>query len=280
MFLIKRKEVLSPTIIRMVIEAPLIAKKAKAGQFVILRTDEKGERIPFTIANYDENEGTVEIIFQVVGASTLVLSKKEEGDYLSTFVGPLGNATELDGYKNVAVIGGGAGAAIALPEAIELHKRRVKVTSIIGFRNKDLVILEKDFKECSDVFIGVSDDGSWNEKGFVTDALKRQIEEGAGFDLVIAIGPVLMMKAVAELTRNYHIKTICSLNPLMIDGTGMCGCCRVSVGGKMKFACIDGPDFDAHEVDFDSLNLRNTTYRLWERHKYGETCNLFKKEVN
>ena len=279
MFKIITKDVLNPTVTRMNIYAPLIAKKAKAGQFIILRVNEDGERIPLTVAGTDVKNGTVEIIYQVVGATTEALNHKEAGEYLADFVGPLGKPTELVGYQNVAVIGGGAGCAIALPEAKALHKLGAKVTSIVGFRNKELVILEKEFSECSDKFIKMSDDGSWGNKGLVTNALENLINDGEKFDCVIAIGPLIMMKFVCELTKKYNIKTICSMNPIMIDGTGMCGCCRVIVGGKMKFACVDGPDFDGHEIDFDSAMLRNAMYRPWEKHKYEETCNLFKKEV-
>ncbi len=279
MFKILSKDALNPTVTRMNIEAPLIAKKAKAGQFIILRVDENGERIPLTVAGTDETNGTVEIIFQVVGATTEELNHKNAGDYLADFVGPLGKPTELEGYKNVAVIGGGAGCAIALPEARALHKLGARVTSIVGFRNRDLVILEKEFLECSNQFVRMSDDGSWGEHGLVTNALEKLILFGEKFDCVIAIGPLIMMKFVCELTKKYNIKTICSMNPIMIDGTGMCGCCRVMVDGKMKFACVDGPDFDGHQIDFDSSMLRNTMYRPWEKHKYEETCNLFKKEV-
>lgn len=279
MFKILLKEALNPTVTRMLIDAPLIAKKAKAGQFIILRVDENGERIPLTVAGTDPEKGTVEIIYQVVGATTEELNHKEAGEYLADFVGPLGRPTELEGYKNVAVIGGGAGCAIALPEARALHKLGARVTSIVGFRNKDLVILEKEFLDCSDNYVRMSDDGSWGTKGLVTNALEKLINDGEKFDCVIAIGPLIMMKFVAQLTKKYNIKTICSMNPIMIDGTGMCGCCRVMVGGKMKFACVDGPDFDGHEIDYDSAMLRNAMYRPWERHKYEETCNLFKQEV-
>lgn len=279
MFKILLKEALNPTVTRMLIDAPLIAKKAKAGQFIILRVNENGERIPLTVAGTDPEKGTVEIIYQVVGATTEELNHKEAGEYLADFVGPLGRPTELEGYKNVAVIGGGAGCAIALPEARALHKLGARVTSIVGFRNKDLVILEKEFLDCSDNYVRMSDDGSWGTKGLVTNALEKLINDGEKFDCVIAIGPLIMMKFVAQLTKKYNIKTICSMNPIMIDGTGMCGCCRVMVGGKMKFACVDGPDFDGHEIDYDSAMLRNAMYRPWERHKYEETCNLFKQEV-
>lgn len=279
MFKIVRKESLNPTVSRMWIEAPHIARKAKAGQFIILRVGEEGERIPLTVAGTDEQNGMVEIIYQVVGATTEELNHKEAGESLADFVGPLGRPTELAGYRNVCVIGGGAGCAIALPEAKALHRQGSRVTTIVGFRNKDLVILEKDFQECSDQFVRMSDDGTWGEKGLVTNALEKLVLGGEKFDCVIAIGPLAMMKFVCEVTRKYGIKTICSMNPIMIDGTGMCGCCRVMVGGKMKFACVDGPDFDGHEIDFDSAMMRNMMYRPWERKKHEETCNLFKKEA-
>lgn len=279
MFRIVSKEVLNPTVTRMAILAPFVSKKAKPGQFIILRTDENGERIPLTVAGTDPVKGTVSIIFQVVGATTEKLNHLQAGDSLADFVGPLGRPSELEGLKNVAVIGGGAGCAIALPLAEALHKQGTKVTSIVGFRCKDLVILEKDFETCSDKYIKMSDDGTWGTKGLVTAALEEEIKAGVKFDEVIAIGPVIMMKFVCLLTKKYNVKTVVSMNPIMIDGTGMCGCCRIVVGGKLKFACVDGPDFDGHEVDFDSAMLRNGQYRPWERHKYEETCNLFKKEV-
>ncbi|MFA6624384.1 MAG: sulfide/dihydroorotate dehydrogenase-like FAD/NAD-binding protein [Bacilli bacterium] len=279
MFKILSKEVLNPTVTRMAIEAPFVSKKAKPGQFIILRTDADGERIPLTVAGCDPVKGTVSIIFQVVGATTEKLNHMEEGDSLADFVGPLGRPSEIEGLKKVAVIGGGAGCAIALPLAEALHRQGTNVTSIVGFRNKDLVILEKDFEDCSDKFLKMSDDGSWGRQGLVTAALEEEINAGAGFDEVIAIGPVIMMKFVCLLTKKYNVKTVVSMNPIMIDGTGMCGGCRIVVGGKLKFACVDGPDFDGHEVDFDSAMLRNGQYRTFERHKYEDTCNLFKKEV-
>ncbi len=278
MYKIVSKECLNPTVTRMNIEAPLIAKKAKAGQFIILRVTDDGERIPLTVAGTDPEKGTVEIIFQVVGATTLELNHKNEGEYISTFVGPLGKPTEIEGYKKVCVIGGGAGCAIALPVAKALHNIGAKVTSIVGFRNKDLVILEDDFKACSDEYVPMSDDGTYGTKGLVTDALEKLIDSGEQFDCVFCIGPLIMMKFVCQLTAKYNLKTICSMNPIMIDGTGMCGCCRVLVDGQMKFACVDGPDFDGHKIDFDSAMMRNTMYREFERKKYDEECNLFKKE--
>ncbi len=281
MFKILKKDVLNPTIIRLVIEAPYVAKKAQPGQFIILRTYEDSERIPFTIAGEDPEKGTVTIIFQIVGAGTVELNRLNEGDYLADFVGPLGRPSELDGLKRVAIVGGGAGCAIAYPLAYALNKRGAEVTSVAGFRNKDLVILEKEFEEASKIFVKMSDDGSWGRQGFVTQGLEDEILRRQGtdeqFDEVIAIGPIVMMKNICILTKKYGIKTIVSMNPIMIDGTGMCGCCRVMVGGEMKFACVDGPDFDGWEVDFDSASERNTMYRSWERQKYEEECNLLKE---
>jgi ferredoxin--NADP+ reductase len=278
MYRIVRREALNPTVTRIVVEAPFVAKKAKPGQFIVLRVSENGERIPFTVAGTDPEKGTVTVIFQVVGASTEELNQIPEGGEIQDFVGPLGRPSELEGLKNVCVVGGGAGCAIALPLAEALHKQGTKVTSIVGFRNKDLVILEKEFEACSDKFIRMSDDGSWGEKGLVTQPLEEAIKAGAGFDEVIAIGPLIMMKFVVKTTKPYNIKTVVSMNPIMIDGTGMCGGCRIMVGGKMKFACVDGPDFDGFEVDFDSAMTRNAMYRPWERHKYEETCHLLEKK--
>ncbi len=277
MFKIVSKKKLNPTVTQMEIYAPDIAKKAKPGEFIILRVNENGERIPLTIAGENILEGTVKIIFQIVGATTMELNQKKEGEYIQDFVGPLGKASELDGLSKVCIIGGGAGSAIAMPLAVELHKMGATVHSIIGFRNKDLVILEDEFKECSDILKIMTDDGSYGEKGLVTEALEDLIKAGNAYDEVIAIGPIVMMKFVSLLTKKYNIKTVVSMNPIMIDGTGMCGGCRLSVGGEMKFACVDGPDFDGHLVDFDEANKRNCIYREWERHKYEETCNLFKK---
>lgn len=281
MFKILKKDVLNPTIIRLVIEAPYVAKKAQPGQFIILRTYEDSERIPFTIAGEDLEKGTVTIIFQIVGAGTVELSRLEEGDSLADFVGPLGRPSELEGLKRVAIVGGGAGCAIAYPLAYALEKRGAEVTSVAGFRNKDLVILEKEFEDASKVFVKMSDDGSWGRQGFVTQGLEDEIirrqATGEQFDEVIAIGPIVMMKNICILTKKYGIKTVVSMNPIMIDGTGMCGCCRVMVGGQMKFACVDGPDFDGWEVDFDSASERNTMYRSWEHKKYEEECNLLKE---
>ena len=256
----------------MKIKAPAVAAKAGPGQFIILRADETGERVPFTISEADPKEGSVSIIFQKVGKSTLKLADKKTGDYISDFVGPLGNASELDGYKSACVIGGGLGCAIALPQAKYLHDRGAQVDMIAGFRNKDIVILEPEMKAVCDSLTVMTDDGSNGNKGLVTDALKAKIAEGKKYDVVIAIGPPIMMKFVCLLTKEYGIKTIVSLNPIMIDGTGMCGGCRVTVGGERKFACVDGPDFDGHLVDFDELMKRNGSYRDLET----ESCNLYK----
>ena len=279
MYKIVKKQPLNPTVTRMEIEAPLIAKKAKPGQFIILRVDENGERIPLTVAGYDREKGTVTIIFQIVGATTEKLNHLNEGECLHDFVGPLGVPMHVDGLKKVCVIGGGVGCAIALPIAEELHAMGAEVTSIIGFRNQDLVILEDEFKTCSDHFTLMTDDGSYGEKGNVTAPLKTLLENGERFDEVIAIGPLIMMKFVCLTTKEYDQKTVVSMNPIMVDGTGMCGGCRLTVGGKTKFACVDGPDFDGHEVDFDEAMSRSRSYTPFERHAYEEACNLFKKEV-
>lgn len=279
MYRIVKKEVLNPTVTRMDIEAPLIAKKAEPGQFIILRVDEKGERIPLTVADFDRERGTVTIVFQIVGATTEKLNHLEEGGCLQDFVGPLGRPSETEGLKKVAVIGGGVGCAIAYPVAKKLHQQGAEVHSIVGFRNKDLVILEEEFRAVSSKFVMMTDDGSYGEKGLVTNALEKLIGEGETYDEVIAIGPLVMMKFVVKLTKEHNIKTVVSMNPIMIDGTGMCGGCRLTVGGKTKFACVDGPDFDGFEVDFDEAMARGTMYRDFERHAYEETCNLFQKEV-
>lgn len=279
MYKIVKKQPLNPTVTRMEIEAPLIAKKAKPGQFIILRVDENGERIPLTVAGYDREKGTVTIIFQIVGATTEKLNHLNEGECLHDFVGPLGVPTHVDGLRKVCVIGGGVGCAIALPIAEELHAMGAEVTSIIGFRNQDLVILEDEFKACSDHFTLMTDDGSYGEKGNVTAPLKTLLENGERFDEVIAIGPLIMMKFVCLTTKEYDQKTVVSMNPIMVDGTGMCGGCRLTVGGKTKFACVDGPDFDGHEVDFDEAMSRSRSYTSFERHAYEEACNLFKKVV-
>lgn len=276
MFKIVYKKSLNENVTMMKIFAPLVAKKAKPGQFIILRVTEDGERIPLTVASYDRVGGTVTIIFQVVGATTRLLNALNEGDYISDFVGPLGNATKTDGLKKVAVVGGGVGCAIALPVAKELHDLGCEVHSIVGFRSKDLVILEDEFASCSNLFKRMSDDGSWGEKGLVTNALKELIESGEKYDEVITIGPLIMMKFVCKLTKEYGVKTVASMNPIMIDGTGMCGGCRLSVGGKMKFACVDGPEFDGHEIDFDEAIARSATYKGYERERNEHVCNLLK----
>ncbi len=262
---IVRKKVLNEQVVLMEIDAPRIAKKAEPGQFIIFRIDEQGERIPLTIADYDREKGTVTIIFQIVGESTMRLSELNEGDTILDFVGPLGVASHLEGYKKVAVIGGGLGTAIAYPQAKKLTALGAEVHMITGFRNKELIILEEECKKVSAKAIVATDDGSNGTKGFVTDVLKKLIEEGNQYDLVIAIGPLVMMKFVSQLTKEYGIKTIVSMNPIMIDGTGMCGGCRVTVGGKTKFACVDGPDFDGHEVDFDQAILRQQTFKKYEQ---------------
>ena len=275
MYTVLRKEALNPTVTRMVIEAPPVAAAAQPGQFIILRVEEEGERIPLTIADTDRQAGTVTIIFQIVGATTQKLHHLNVGDSLRDFVGPLGTPSRTEGLKKVAVIGGGVGCAIAYPMAKKLHEQGATVHSIIGFRHRELVILEKEFEEVSDELRLVTDDGSYGRKGRVTDALQALIDRGEEYDEVIAIGPLVMMKFVSELTRCYGIKTTVSMNPIMIDGTGMCGGCRLSVGGKMKFACVDGPDFDGHQVDFDEVMTRAAFYREQERHAYEATCNLF-----
>ena len=279
MFKILKKQPLNPTVTKMVIEAPLVARKAQAGQFIILRASDDGERIPLTIAGYDREAGTVDIIFQIVGGTTMELNALNEGDYLPDFVGPLGKASEVEGFKKVAVVGGGVGCAIALPVAQALHANGCEVHSVVGFRSKDLVILEDEFKACSSKVCMMTDDGSYGAKGLVTNALEALINEGNQYDEVIAIGPVIMMKFVCQLTKKYGIKTVISMNPIMIDGTGMCGGCRLTVGGETKFACVDGPDFDGHLVDFDEAMKRGAIYRDFEQHKRDEFCNLMNKEV-
>lgn len=279
MFKIVNKKALNPTVTMMDIEAPLVARKAQAGQFIILRTDEDGERIPLTVAGCDRVKGTVKIIFQIVGATTERLNHKEVGDCLADFAGPLGKPTETEGLRKVCVVGGGVGCAIALPVAQQLHEQGCEVHSIIGFRNKDLVILEDEFAACSDKLTVMTDDGSHGTKGVVTVPLKEAIEAGENYDEVITIGPLIMMKFVVGVTKPAGVKTVVSMNPIMIDGTGMCGGCRLTVGGKTMFACVDGPDFDGFEVDFDEAMKRGAMYRDFERHAYEETCNLFKKEA-
>ena len=279
MFKILKKKVLNPTVTLMEIDAPHIAKKAEPGQFIILRVNEDGERIPLTVADFDREKGTVTIIFQIVGATTELLNEKQEGEYIHDFVGPLGVPSKTEGLKKVAVVGGGVGCAIAYPIAKKLHNSGAEVHSVVGFRNKDLVILEDEFKNVSDKLCMMTDDGSYGTKGLVTDALKQLIESGEKYDEVITIGPLIMMKFVTKLTKQYDIPTVVSMNPIMIDGTGMCGGCRLTVGGETKFACVDGPDFDGFKVDFDEAMERGSMYKPFERHAYEETCNLFKKEV-
>ena len=279
MYRIVRREALRPTVTLLEIEAPLIAKKAKPGQFIILRVDEDGERIPLTIYHADPEKGTVTIIFQIVGATTEKLNHKKEGEFLQDFVGPLGKATEIEGRKKVCVVGGGVGCAIAYPVTKAFHDAGAEVHAVIGFKNKDLVILEDDFRAASDVLKVMTDDGSYGEHGLVTDALKALIEAGNTYDEVFAIGPMMMMKFVSLTTKPYGLKTVVSMSPIMIDGTGMCGGCRISVGGETKFACVDGPDFDGHQVDWDLAVKRGGMYKEFERHAHEETCNLFKQEV-
>ena len=279
MFHIVRKEPLKPTVILYEIEAPLVAKKAQPGQFIILRVDENGERVPITIHDYDREKGTVSIIVQIVGGTTEKLKHKNEGDYLQDFVGPLGKATEPEGKKKVCVVGGGVGCAIAYPVLKKFHDCGAEVHAVIGFKNKDLVILEDKFKAASSVLKVCTDDGSYGQKGLVTEALKELIEAGNQYDEIFAIGPMIMMKFVCLTTKPYGVPTTVSMSPIMIDGTGMCGGCRLSVGGEMKFACVDGPDFDGHKVDWNLAVKRNQMYAEFEKHKHEETCNLFKKEV-
>ncbi len=279
MYKILTKKILNPTVTLMEVDAPMIAKKAEPGQFIILRVDADGERIPLTIADFDREKGTITIIFQIVGATTEKLNHLEEGEFIHDFVGPLGVPSHTDGLKKVAVVGGGVGCAIAYPIAKKLHHLGAEVHSIVGFRNKDLVILEDEFKAASDVMKLMTDDGSHGEKGLVTNALEELIKAGNQYDEVIAIGPLVMMKFVCKLTKEYGIKTVVSMNPIMIDGTGMCGGCRLTVGGETKFACVDGPDFDGHLVDFDEAMERGTMYKEFETRKREEVCNLFKKEV-
>lgn len=260
----------------MEIEAPAIAAKAEPGQFIILRTDADGERIPLTVADFDRERGSVTIIFQIVGATTEKLNHLNEGDCLHDFVGPLGRATETEGLKKLAIVGGGVGCAIAYPVAKKLHAAGCEVHSIIGFRNRELVILEAEFASVSNKLVLMTDDGSAGEKGLVTNALEKLIESGEKYDEVITIGPLIMMKFVCALTKKYNIKTVASMNPIMIDGTGMCGCCRLTVDGKTKFACVDGPEFDGHLIDFDEAIARSSMYKPFERRRHEETCNLFK----
>lgn len=279
MYKILKKEALNPTVTRMVIEAPFVAKRAKAGQFIILRVREQGERLPLTIADSNPEKGTVTIIFQVVGETTMLLNALNEGDCLEDFAGPLGKPSLIDGNKKVCIIGGGVGCAIAYPTAKAFHEAGADVTTIVGFRSKDLVILEEEFKKVSDAYYLMSDDGSVGEKGLVTNKLEDLITDGEKFDEVVAIGPIVMMKFVSLTTKKYNIPTTVSMNPVMIDGTGMCGGCRLKVGDEIKFACVDGPDFDGHLVDFDQTMARNTAYKSFEAHKRDEACHLLNKEV-
>ncbi|MET0016743.1 sulfide/dihydroorotate dehydrogenase-like FAD/NAD-binding protein [Oscillibacter sp.] len=280
MFRIVRKEALKPTVVLFEIEAPMIAKKAQPGQFIILRVDENGERVPLTIHDYDREKGTVSIIVQIVGATTEKLNHLNEGDCLQDLVGPLGKATETEGKKKVCVVGGGVGCAIAYPVLKKFHDDGAEVHAVIGFKNKDLVILEDKFKAASSILKVCTDDGSYGQKGMVTDAVKELIDAGNQYDEIFAIGPMIMMKFVCKTTQPYGVPTTVSMSPIMIDGTGMCGGCRLSVGGEMKFACVDGPDFDGFKVDWDLAVKRNQMYRDFETHKHEEVCNLFKKEVN
>ncbi len=276
MYKILKKRVLNPTVTMMDIQAPYVARKAEAGQFIILRVDDEGERIPLTVAGYDRQKGTVKIIFQVVGATTMALNQKEEGDCIQDFVGPLGCPTETKNIKKVCIVGGGVGCAIALPIAQKFHDIGSDVHTIVGFRNKDLVILEDEFKACSDKLTIMTDDGSYGRGGVVTVPLKEELEGGTKYDCIITIGPLIMMKFVVMTAKPFGTPVTVSMNPLMIDGTGMCGCCRLTVGGVTKFACVDGPDFDGYEVDFDEAMSRGTMYAPFEARERQKTCNLFK----
>lgn len=278
MYRILKKEALNPTVTRMVVEAPLVARSAQPGQFVILRVDQQGERIPLTIAGYDRKAGTVTIIFQLVGASTLALDRLNPGDAIQDFAGPLGTPSHTEGLKKVAVVGGGVGCAIALPVAQKLHDQGAVVHAIVGFRSKDLVILKEEFQAASEKLLLMTDDGSAGQKGLVTDALKKLIESGEQYDQVIAIGPLVMMKFICALTKQYDLPTVVSMNPLMVDGTGMCGGCRLTVGGTMRFACVDGPDFDGHQVDFDEAIARAAIYRPQEQQAREQHCRLFQRK--
>ena len=282
MYKITEKKVLNPTVVQFQIEAPLVANKARPGQFIILRVDEEGERIPLTVAGVNKEKGTVKIIFQVVGGTTKKLSYKSEGEYIQDFVGPLGVATHLDGLRKVCIVGGGVGCAIAMPIAEALHEMGADVTSIIGFRNKDLLILEDEFKACSNRLRVMTDDGSYGEQGNVTLPLKEMLDAGERFDMIITIGPLIMMKFVTQTAKPYGVPVTASMNPIMIDGTGMCGGCRLTlnVNGKKvtKFACVDGPDFNGYEIDFDEAMSRGRMYADFDRHAYEQSCNLFRKE--
>ncbi|MBR5288910.1 MAG: sulfide/dihydroorotate dehydrogenase-like FAD/NAD-binding protein [Clostridia bacterium] len=279
MFEILLKQRLNPTVTKMVIHAPFVARKAEPGQFIIFRAHEDSERVPLTIADYDREAGTVTIIYQIVGGSTMELNAMEAGESLCDFVGPLGVATHTEGLRKVAVVGGGVGCAIAYPVTKKLHDLGCEVHAIVGFRNADLVILEEEFAAASDKLFLMTDDGSRGEKGLVTAALEKLILEGNQYDEVIAIGPLVMMKFVSLLTKKYGVRTTVSMNPIMIDGTGMCGGCRLTVGGETKFACVDGPDFDGHLVDFDEAIKRASMYAEFERHAREAACNLMNREV-
>ncbi len=278
MYEILEKISLNPTVTKMTVHAPAVSKKALAGQFVILRANEDSERIPLTIADYNRENGTITIIYQLVGGSTLELNSLNKGDCINDFVGPLGVASHIDGLKKVAVVGGGVGCAIAYPVAKALHENGCEVHSVVGFRGKELVILEEEFRAVSDRYEIMTDDGSYGEKGLVTNALEKLINDGNEYDEVIAIGPLIMMKFVCLLTKKYNIKTMVSMNPVMVDGTGMCGGCRLTVGGETKFACVDGPDFDGHLVDFDEALQRGNLYKTTEKHHFESECNLMNKE--
>ncbi len=278
MFQIVSREELNPSVVKMTVSAPSVAKKAKAGQFVILRVDDEGERIPLTVADYDRTAGTVTVIFQTVGASTMLLGSKKRGEYISDFVGPLGNPTETEGFSRVCVVGGGVGSAIAYPAAKAFAESGAVVDTVVGFRSKDLVILENEFRAVSDNFILMTDDGTAGEKGLVTDSLRRLLETNR-YDEVLCIGPIIMMKFVCRLTAEFGVKTVVSMNPIMIDGTGMCGGCRLTVGGRTVFACVDGPEFDGHQVDFDEAMSRSRMYSDFEKRRREETCALLNKEV-
>ncbi len=283
MYRIVSKRILNPTVTMMEIEAPFVAAKAQPGQFIILRVDAEGERIPLTVAGYDREKGTVKIIFQIVGATTMALNEKEEGESITDFAGPLGVPTEIEGLSKVLIVGGGVGCAIALPIAEALHAAGCEVTSVIGFRNKDLLILEDEFRAASKELFVMTDDGSYGRQGNVCVPIDEMLAAGKSFDRVITIGPLIMMKFVTLATKPYNIPCTVSMNPIMIDGTGMCGGCRLTLvqDGKRvtKFACVDGPDFNGYEVDFDEAMSRGAMYRDFERHKYEEACNLFKKEA-
>ena len=282
MYRIVRKKSLNPTVTQMEIEAPLVARKARPGQFIILRVDEDGERIPLTVAGVNAEEGTVKIIFQIVGATTEKLNHKEEGESIQDFAGPLGRATETEGIRKVCIVGGGVGCAIAMPVAQEFHRLGAEVTSIIGFRNKDLLILEDEFAACSDRLIVMTDDGSYARHGNVTVPLKEMLDAGERFDMIITIGPLIMMKFVTLTAKPYGVPVTVSMNPIMIDGTGMCGGCRISLvkedgSRETRFACVDGPDFNGYEIDFDEAMSRGRMYSGFERRAHEEVCNLYRQ---